>query len=504
MSKKIGVLVVALAMVFSFGTLAGAAPEDTIVIGSGAEAVGLDPRLETDVPSFERINVIIEPLVTFNTDMELVERLATDWEFSDDGMTLSFWLREGVVFHDGEPFTAEDVKYTFEWVLDEDNAAPNRALYADIGEIEIEDDYTIHFHLDELNSFLLNNMARMPIVPAHHGDRDDFRENPVGTGPYAFEDWTRDDVMNLAAFDDYWGGEPIHPYVQFRAIPEGSTRLLAFEAGEIDMYQGGVVPQELPRLEDDPNIIVERTPGTGYNYLGMNNKSGPLAEKEMRQALSRVINREGIVERVLNGIGEPGISPVPPDLPWFTDDVYDLSYDVEAAREILEEKGLFGEDITLELYTNENPERIRIAEILQFEAARVGIDVEITIEEWGAYLSRIQDTDDYDIFILGWVGQLDPDRAMYRQFHTDGPNNYTFFSNERLDELLEKGRTLDPASQESIDLYKEAQQIVVENAPYGFINYSEEVLLYHPHIEGITVHPYAANSWQDVHLIQKD
>jgi len=504
MSKRLGIIVLALFMALGLGTLAGAAPEDTIVIGSGAEAVGLDPRLETDVPSFERINVIFEPLVTFNTDMELVPRLATDWEFSDDALTLSFWLRDDVVFHDGEPFTAEDVKYTFEWVLDEDNGAPNRALYADIGEIEIEDDYTIHFHLSALNSFLLNNIARMPVVPAHHGERDDFRTNPVGSGPYKFESWARDDVMNLVAFDDYWGSQPIHPYVQFRAIPEASTRLLAFEAGEIDMYQGGMVPQELPRLEDDPNIIVERVAGTGYSYLGLNTKVGPLADVKVRQAISRVINREAIVDRVMNGIGTPGVSPIPPALPWFTDDVYDLSYDIDASRALLEEAGVLGEDISLRLFTNENPDRIRIAEILQFEAARVGIDVEVTIEEWGAYLSRIQDTEDYDIFILGWGGQLDPDRAMYRQFHTDGPNNYTFFSNARLDELLEKGRTLDPSSQESIDLYREAQQIVVENVPYGFINYTEEVLIYHPHIEGITVHPYSANSWQDVHLIQKN
>ncbi len=504
MNRKVGILVLAVVLVFGLGSAVSAARPDTIVIGSGAEAVGLDPRLETDVPSFERINVIFEALVTFNTEMELVPRLATEWGFSDDGMTLTFWLRDDVLWHDGEPFTAEDVKYTFDWVLDGDNAAPNRALYADIGVIEIEDDYLVHFHLDNPNSFLLNNIARMPVVPAHHGERGDFRTNPIGTGPYKFVNWSRDDIMNLEAFNDYWGSEPIHPYVQFRPIPEASTRLLAFEAGEIDMYQGGMVPQELPRLEDDPNIIVERAPGTGYSYLGFNTKVGPLADVRVRQAISRVINREAIVERVMNGIGTPGVSPIPPTLPWFSDDVFDLGYDIDKARALLEEAGVWGEDLTLRLYTNENPDRIRIAEILQFEAARVGITVNVTIEEWGAYLSRIQDTEDYDIFILGWGGQLDPDRAMYRQFHTDGPNNYTFFSNARLDELLELGRTLDPTTQESIEVYTEAQQIVVENAPYGFINYTEEVLIYHPHIEGITVHPYSANSWQDVHLVRKN
>lgn len=500
MLKNVSTLL--LVMLLCFGLFSAAqASEDTIVIGSGAEAPGLDPRLETDVPAFERINVITEPLVSFSTDMELTPRLATEWEFSEDRMTLTFWLREGVTWHDGEPFTAEDVKYTYDWILDEDNAAPNRGLYVAIEEIVIENDHLVHFHLNTPNVFLLNNLARMNVVPAHDGEREDFRQNPIGTGPYMLESWTRDDEMLLAAFNDYWGGEPKLPYVSFRPIPEASTRLLAFEAGEIDVYQGGLVTRELPRLEDDDNVVVERTPGTGYAYLGFNTKVGPLAEKEVRQAMSHVINRDAIVQRVMNGVGTPGVSPIPPNLPWFTDDVMDLSYNPEKAREMLEAAGVT--DLTLRLYTNENPDRIRIAEILQHEAAQIGIEIDVTIEEWGAYLSRIQDTEDYDIFILGWGGQLDPDRAMYRQFHTDGGSNYTYFSHERLDELLDKGRTVPPDTQESIDLYQEAQRIIVEYAPYGFINYTEEVLLRHPNIEGVHVHPYSANTWQDAHLIVK-
>jgi peptide/nickel transport system substrate-binding protein len=168
------------------------ANSDTLVIGSGAEAIGLDPRLETDVPSFERINVIMEPLVKFDVDMNLVPALAIDWEFSDDSLTLTFKLREGVTWHDGKPFTAEDVKYTFDWVLESENAAPNRGLYADVEDIRIINDHEISFHLSKPYSFLLNNIARMPITAKHHGDRDDFRQNPIGTGPYELVSWTRD------------------------------------------------------------------------------------------------------------------------------------------------------------------------------------------------------------------------------------------------------------------------------------------------------------------------
>lgn len=498
-------VVVALALTLVLGMSGiSLADNDTLVIGSGAEAVGLDPRLETDVPSFERINVIIEPLLRIDHSLELEPWLAKSWEFSNDNLTLTFYLEEGITFHDGEPFTAEDVKYTFDWVLDPDNAAPNRGLYEDIQEIVIENDYVVHFHLGQQNSFLLNNIARMPIVPAHDGDRENYRQRPIGTGPYQFVSWTRDDRLVLSAYENYWKGTPNTPNLVFRAIPENSTRLLAFESGEVDMYQGGVVPTELPRLEDDPNLVVQRVAGTGYNYLGFNTKVGPLADVRVRQALSHVINREGIVQRVLNGIGQPGIGPVSPALPWFNEDVRRYDYSPEVAQELLAEAGYEPGEISIRLYTNENADRMRIAEILQFEAQRAGINVEVIIEEWGAYLSRIQDTDDYDIFILGWAGQLDPDRAMIRQFHTDGSNNYTFYSDERLDYLLEKGRTVPPDSQESIDIYREAQAIVVENVPYGFINYSEEVGLSHPYISGYQVHPYAAGAWQDVFKFEKN
>ncbi len=502
--RKLGILLVVVVMVTGISVI-GMADNNTLNIGSAAEATGLDPRLETDIPSAERLNIIMEPLVTFNSDMELETRLATSWEFSDDSLRLSFWLRDDVLWHDGTQFTAEDVKYTMEWVLSEDNAAPNRPLYAAISEIVIEDDYTIHFHLSSPNVFLLNNIARMPIVPAHHGDRADFRRNPVGTGPYKFVSWTRDDRMVMVANEDYWGGVPIVKNLVFRAIPEDSGRLLAFEAGEIDMYQGGIVPQELPRLEEDPNIIVQRATGTGHVYLGFQTRTEPFDNLKVRQAMAHLLNREAIIDRIQNGIGTVSTGPVPAGLPWYNPDVRTYDYSLERARELMAEAGLEGADFTVNLHTNENPLRIRISELLQFEAARIGISVNVTIEEWGSFWSRLQQPDHpFDMFIVGWVGQVDPDRAMYRQFHTDGPFNFGGYSDERLDYLLEKGLTVDPTTQESIDIYREAQAIVAENCYYGFINYYEEIMLTHPYMEGPVVHPYTANAWQNAHLFSKN
>lgn len=499
MLRKMLLVVVLLGMV---GTLAAA--EKKLVVGGYAEAVELDPRTDISSPSFMRISTIMEPLVTFGTDLGLYPRLAVDWEFSDDGLTLTFYLREGVTFHNGRAFTAEDVKYTFEWLLDPANEAPNRPLYTAIDRVEVVDPYTAVFHLADVNTFLLNNIARLPIVPADAGEDPDFGVNPVGTGPMVFESWIRDDRMTLRAFEDYWGGRAKVDVVEFRTIPEDATRLLAFEAGDIDFYHHGIVPLELARLEADPTYILQRTPGTGYTYLGFNTASPPLDNVLVRQAISTVIPRVGIVEQVEEGMGEPAIGPVMPYMPWFHQDLEDYAYDPDRAVELLEEAG-YGDGFSIRLHTFEMPAYMRIAEILGYELSQIGIDLTVTIEERGAFLDRVMDGDDYDLFIWGWVGQLDPDRAMFRQFHSQGAfADFTYYANPELDQLLERGQRTAPDSDESIEIYRRAQEIVVEELPYAFIYYHEEVGVNHPYITGWEIHPYPANTYQDIHLIDKE
>lgn len=480
------------------------AANSTLVIGAGAEASSLDPRIATDVPSFERIHTVMEPLVAFAADMSLTPRLAHSWDFSDDGLTMTFYLREGVKFHHGREFTAADVKYTFDWVLDEANLSTHRPLFADVKSIETVGKYTVVFNLNAPNGFLINNIARMPIVPYDKGDDPTFDRDPIGTGPYVFQTWRRDDRMVMRAFDDYWGPKANIEWIEFRPIPENATRLLAFEAGEIDLYQGGVVPAELPRIEADPRFVVQREPAVGYTYLGFNTQTGPLADKRVRHAINHLINRDGIVDVVLNGIGRPGISMIAPQLPWFNPDVTRFPYDQLKARALLAEAGYTPEDLTLYLYTNENADRMLIAEILEFELGVVGIKLVVTIEEFGAFLDRVQKTDDYDMFILGWSGQVDPDRAMSRQFHTKGSHNYASYSNPRVDELLDLGRITPADSAESIRIYNEAQAIIVDEAPFSFLYYTEEVGLTQRYIDGWVVHPHGSATYQDAHLITKN
>lgn len=476
-----------------------------LVIATVAEASDLDPRTTYDAYSYQRMYPIMETLLTYSPeDITLQPRLAESWDFAEDGSSVTFALRQGVNFHHGRPFTAEDVKYTFEWVLNPDNPGANPGLFEDITNIEVVDDHTVRFELSGENAFILNNIARLHIVPADLGDNEDFGRNPVGTGPFVFESWARDDRMLLSAYEDYWGGRAKVEEVEFRPITEDATRLLAFEGGEIDLYHGQVVPAEVARLEETEGVTVQRAVGLGHAYVGFNFRNEALSDVRVRQAISHLIPREAIVERILQGIGSVGGGPIAPGVPWYNAEVPRYDYDPERARALLAEAG-YGDGLSLRLHTNENPVRVQIAEVLQFEAAQVGVDIQVSVEEFGAFIDRILDTEtaDFDLFLLGWTGNVDPNYAMFELFHSEGDNNYIAYGNPELDALLEEGRRLEPGSEESNAVYQEAQAVLMADAPFAFINDTEEIGVNQEYITGWRLHPYVSATFQDLHLVEK-
>ncbi len=475
----------------------------TLNVGATAEASGLDPRRVNDVPSFQRIYTMFEPLIVFEKDLSFRPRLATEWSFSDDGSVITFKLREGVMFHHGTEFTSADVKYTIDWLQNPDNPVLNRNLWETIANVETPDPYTVVITVDPTNVWTMNSIARMPITPADIGDEESFIANPSGTGPFQFVEWVRDDRLVVRAFPDYWDAERGNvTEVVFRPITEDATRLLGFEAGEIDLFHGQVVPLEVPRLESDTDWVT-RTTGLGHAYLGFNQKNEDLATTAVRQAFYHLIPSEAIVQRVYNGVATVGIGPISPDSIYFSNNIPRYPYDPERARALMAEAGV-AEGTTFRLHTNNNPVRMQIAEILQFEAANLGITIDVTIEEFGAFIDRILGVDrDFDLFILGWAGNVDPHYATYGLFRTDGDNNYTGYSNARVDELLELGRTLEPGSPESIATYQEIQDLLMADVPFAFINNSEEIGLVQNWIEGWSVHPNASATHQDLHKVSK-
>ena len=480
------------ALAASLLLLGSASAQVTLNVGATAEASGLDPRIVNDVPSFQRINAIFEPLIVFEKDLSYRPRLATDWSFSEDGSVITFNLRQGVRFHHGTEFTSADVKYTIEWLQDPENPVLNRNLWVDMERVETPDAYSVVIHLNPVNVWTMNALARMPIVPADLGENADFGANPSGTGPFRFVEWVRDDRLVLTKFADYWDAEVGNVTdVVFRPIPEVATRL------------GQVAPLEVPRLLAETDWVT-RTPGLGWAYLGFNFQNEFLAQAAVRQAFYHLIPSEGIVERVLSGVGTVSDSPISPDSIYYEPNVPRYPYDPEAARALLVEAGL-ADGFSVRLHTNENPVRPRIAEIIQFEAQQLGIDIEINVSEFGSFIDRILAPErDFDLFILGWAGNVDPNYATYGLFRTGGDNNYVSYSNARVDELLDLGRVLPPGSPESIATYQEIQRLLMADVPFAFINNSEEIGLVQDYVEGWSVHPFASVTYQDLHKVTKN
>lgn len=496
---KIGVfLIVGL---FVFG-LAGVSAQ-TLTIAKPDEPGSLDVRYETG--NLSPMHVIMQSLFSYDSDFEYKPMLAKDFYFSDDAKTVTFELRQGVTFHNGDPFTAEDVKFTIDWVLDRENAAHNRDLYTLIEEVEIVDDYTVKIHMSEPYAFIICNLVRLNIYPSEYTKQvgDDFGENPIGTGPFAFKEWEKGERITLKAYENYWDGAPKVDYLEFRFIPDDSSRLLAFRGGEVDIYHRGIILDEVQRLDEHPDFNVHTTTGTGFNYVGFNFNSEYAGNRLIRQAISHLIDRQGIIDYLLGGFGEPGVANIIPTIPWFNEDLEPHQYNPEKAKELFAEAGYPDGGFELDIYTHDPDLRMQIAELLQFELEALGVGLNIHIEDWGAFFERIYEGDDYDMFLLGWSGLVHPDLASFRQFHSEGDRvGYIHYNNPRMDELIDKGRTVPPDSEESREIYREVQEIVYEDLPYSIIFYSQEVALSQKYIEGWEIHSLPFFNYREAHKIE--
>lgn len=491
---------------FWAGALAQA---QTITVGQGADAVTLDPHGTNDQPSARVMRQIYDTLIIQQEDLELVPGLAESWEQLDD-TTWEFTLREGVTFHNGEPLTADDVVFTFNRLTDPEVAAPAAFLLGFVESVEAADERTVRIttqypfapilaHLSHTATSILNEQA------VTEAGEDYGTTTVVGTGPFSFVRWEPATQIVLERNDDWWGGEVLPERVVFRPIIEGTVRAIELETGGIDIAYG-LEPTDANRIEGGgvPGVRLETVETLSTNYIGFNVQKEPFDDVRVRQAINHAVDVDLIIEAVLEGRAIPATGPIAPAVFGARTDLEPYAYDPERARELLEEAG-YGDGLSLRLHTNENPVRVQIAEVLQFEAAQVGVNLEVFVEEFGAFIDRILDTDtaDFDLFLLGWTGNVDPNYAMFELFHSRGDNNYIAYTNPELDALLEEGRRLEPGSEESNAVYREAQAVLMADAPFAFINNTEEIGVNHDTITGWQLHPYVSATFQDLHLVEK-
>jgi peptide/nickel transport system substrate-binding protein len=469
-------------------------------VGLDVDADSLDPRLTKNTSGFRMKELAFNGLVAINPDYTPVPDLAEKWDNPDD-KTWVFHLRQGVKFHDGSDFTASDVKFTYESVLDQAFASPFRAFYLSVDKVEATDKNTVTFTLKTPFAPFLSYMD-LAIVPQAAVQKlgADFGTKPVGTGPFKVDRWTTGDTIELSANDSFFGGRPNLDRVRVKVVPDNSGRVVGLESGDLDFVQSPVSPQDVSRVQSAAKLKVDRTPAAGYTYVNLNCADPILADKKVRQALSHLINKQQIIDTIYKGIGKPANGPIVPGMWAYSADVPSYDYNPDKAKQLLEEAGWKaaadgmrskdGQKLSLTVRTHsEDPDRKQLIQVLQSEFQKVGIDATTSTVEFPAFFQDMQDGK-YQVGVIGWLNLSDPDRATFRQFTVDGTANYGKYKNDQVDKLLKDARsTLDQSRAKT--LYADAVRQIVDDAPYIFVQYQEYIAMYSPKLQGYVVNPVA-------------
>ena len=497
----------ALALSFGLGLPAAAqTPPGVLIVGQIAEPKALDPAAVTAVNDFRILMNVYDGLVRYKSGtLEVEPALATAWEISEDGTEYTFTLREGVTFHDGSPFNAEAVVFNFERMLNEDHPYhdtgpfPLAFFFSSVSSVEAVDDLTVKFTLSEPYAPFLSNLAYptglivSPAAVEQHGA--DFGRNPSGTGAFTFAEWRSNEAVVVEANPDYWDGAPELQAVVFRPITDANTRTAEMLAGGIDMMVE-VPPVALSQFQDDAFQVFEQA-GPHVWFLILNAKEGPFADKRVRQAANYAINKEALVNDVLEGTAEVAAGPTPPAFAWaYNEALEPYPYDPEKAKELIAEAGAEGAELTF--YVTEGGsgmlDPVAMGTAIQADLNAVGLDTTIETYEWNTFLGQVNPglEGKADMAEMAWMTN-DPDTLPFLALRSDawpdkGGFNSGYYSNPEVDELLEKARVATDQDERAA-LYKQMQEIVQEDAPWVFVANWKQNAVTNDRVEGFELQP---------------
>ncbi|MFS0577029.1 ABC transporter substrate-binding protein [Sporosarcina sp. 179-K 3D1 HS] len=490
----------------------------TLVFGRGGDSTSLDPSRTTEGETFKVTKNIYETLLNFGEqDTSIQPGLATEWEPSEDGLTYTFKLREGVKFHDGSDFNAEAVVKNFErWANGDADTFPYyNSMFGGfkgdeghiIESVTADSDYTVVFKLKRAQAPFLKNIAMDMFAIAsptafEQGD-DQFERNPVGTGPFKFVEWRPNETITIEKFEDYWQeGLPKLDKVIFRSIPDNSARLNELLSGGIDLADG-INPSDGVKIENDEKLQLFERPSMNVGYLGMTVTRPPFDKKEVRQALNYAIDKQAIIDSFFEGRADIAKNPMPPSISGYNDDIEPYEYNPEKAKELLAAAGL-ADGFEMELWAMPvprpyMPDGMKVAEVIQKNLADIGITAKIVSHEWGTYL-ELASKGDADAFMLGWTGDNgDPDNFLYVLLDEDniGSNNYTYYKNDELHDIFIEAQT-EVDEEKRIELYKKAQEIIHEEAPWVPLAHSTPLLGGVKELTGLKPHPTGSDLLSNV------
>jgi len=491
-----------------------------IIFGKAKDAVTLDPADATDGESSAVLVNIFEPLLRFQHESTQVEpALAESWTISDDKLTWSFTLREGVQFHDGTPLTAEAVKFNYERQQDPNNPWRFKGkfeywhlFFESVDSIEARDERTVVFHLNRADATFLTNLALFnmglssPSAIQKYGE--DYFKHPVGTGPYYLDRWVRNEKILLKRFEPYWGEAPRIDRLIYKPVPDNAVRLLELEVGSIDVLDG-INPDDVPRIRKNPDLELLTQPGLNVGYMAMNTLKKPYDQRDVRLAINHAINKEALVKAFFadGSLGTTAKNPMPPTIWGYNDQVQPHEFNPQKARELLAKAG-FPKGFSTELWVMPiarpyMPQPQRIAEAIQADLKAVGITSKIVTYEWGTYLDKISGGE-HELALMGWIGDNgDPDNFLYTLLDKNNTKigsaaNYAFYRDDAVHELLGKAQKIYDQA-ERTQLYEQAQVLIHADAPWVPLFHSTQMMATRKGVEGFFLHPVGEKRFQTIY-----
>jgi len=476
---------------------------DLFIDASIGDASTLIPPLASDSASHAIASLVYNGLVKYDGDLTLIGDLAESWEVSPDGLTITFKLRRGVKWHDGAPFTAKDVLFTYQVMVDPKTPTAYSGDFLQVKNAEAPDDYTFRVTYPQPFAPALGTWG-LNILPRHLLEGKDITQSPlarkpVGTGPYKFQEWKAGEKIALAYNPDYFEGRVYLNGYLYLIKPDLATMFLELKAGNIDRM--GLTPLQYTRQTEYPKFgrmyAKYRYMPFSYIYLGYNLEDTRFADRRVRQALTLAINKKEIIEGVLLGLGEEANGPYKPGAWFYNPEVPKFSYNPEKARALLAAVGWRpngqgvltkdGKPFEFTILTNQgNDIRVRTAEIIQRRLREIGIVVKIRTVEWAAFIKEFIEKGRFEAVLLGWNTGLDPDQ--YDIWHSSktkpGELNFTRYQNPEVDRLLEEGRhTFDQEKRRQA--YFRLQEILAEDQPYTFLFVPDALPAIHKRFRGV-------------------
>lgn len=504
--KKFRILVLLLVYICILSSIMGCAKEmkgtegndgeksERFVFALNTEPASLDPHVPSDLNSGLVMINLYETLIKKDENNDLVPCLAEDWSVSEDKLSWTFYLREGVKFHDGADFNAEAVKISLERLMNPENAFPKASVLKGIVSIDVVNDYEVVITTKSPVGDMLINLTTYacsiisPLALETYGE--ELGKHPSGTGPMRFSYWELGTRIVLVKNDEYWGAKPTTDELEIRIVTEDSTRVLMAQNGECDIAWN-IPPMQVEALKA-AGVGIDVKTGFRTIFLGMNQHIELFKNPKIREAICYAINADVIRENIMLGLATKAVGVTSTALPYSaTEEVFaPYKYDVEAAKALLKEAG-YPNGFNIKLYTSNGryTNDKQIAEAIQMQLANVGINAKLEVMEWAAYMSALAAGEEIELYLFGMGNSTgDPRNTLNLNFYTDNTNNYSFVDNAELNALLDSA-ILETNMKERAKLLIQAQKVIHDNYYWVPIHYEPLIVACGADVQGIVIYP---------------